>query len=44
MEKRVLIAVVLSFLVLYLYQAFFVPAPAKKTPVKASRARGRPRP
>ena len=33
MEKRVLIAVVLSFLVLYLYQSFLMPVPPKKPPV-----------
>jgi YidC/Oxa1 family membrane protein insertase len=34
MEKRVLIAVVLSFLVLYLYQSFFSPAPQRKPAVQ----------
>lgn len=32
MEKRVLVAVVLSFLVLYLYQAFLAPPPPKAQP------------
>jgi YidC/Oxa1 family membrane protein insertase len=35
MEKRVLVAVVLSFLVLYLYQAFLAPPPVKLTPAPA---------
>ena len=41
MERRVLIAVFLSFLVLYGYQAFFVPPPP---PTPASQARQPPRP
>jgi YidC/Oxa1 family membrane protein insertase len=36
MERRVLIAVFLSFIVLYLYQAFFVPVPPAQPPAKAS--------
>ena len=49
MEKRVLIAVVLSFLVLYGYQAYFVkpvPVPPQRTPGRrrASRAGHAPRP
>ena len=39
MEKRVLIAVLLSFLVLYAYQAMFPPPPDQaKKPVQASKA------
>ena len=39
MEKRVLIAVLLSFLVLYGYQAMFPPPPEQaKKPVQASKA------
>ncbi|MEW5981270.1 MAG: membrane protein insertase YidC [Acidobacteriota bacterium] len=37
MEKRVLIAVVLSFLVLYLYQSFLAPPPPKPQPAPAQR-------
>jgi YidC/Oxa1 family membrane protein insertase len=40
MEKRVLVAVVLSFLVLYLYQAFLAPPPTKLTPKPAPVAQG----
>ncbi len=43
MEKRVLIAVVLSFLVLYFYQAFLAPPPPKPQPkpvVQAQQAEG----
>jgi YidC/Oxa1 family membrane protein insertase len=36
MEKRVLVAVVLSFLVLYLYQAFLAPPPPKPQPKPAA--------
>ncbi len=36
MEKRVLVAVVLSFLVLYLYQAFLAPPPPKPQPRPAA--------
>jgi YidC/Oxa1 family membrane protein insertase len=35
MEKRVLVAVVLSFLVLYIYQAFLAPPPPKPRPKPA---------
>jgi YidC/Oxa1 family membrane protein insertase len=38
MERRVLIAVILSFVVLYGYQALFVPAPAPKPPAEATPA------
>jgi YidC/Oxa1 family membrane protein insertase len=38
MEKRVLVAVVLSFLVLYLYQAFLAPPPPKTRPKPAAAA------
>jgi YidC/Oxa1 family membrane protein insertase len=40
MEKRVLYAVVLSFLVLYLYQAFLAPPPPKARPKPAVAAQG----
>jgi YidC/Oxa1 family membrane protein insertase len=41
MEKRVIIAVILSFLVLYLYQAMFVPKPVQKPKaVQSELARG----
>jgi YidC/Oxa1 family membrane protein insertase len=40
MEKRVLVAVVLSFLVLYLYQAFLAPPPPKPQPKPAVSAQG----
>src|SRR5689334_7531674 len=36
MERRVLIAVFLSFLVLYAYQAYFVPATPQKPPATAT--------
>ena len=42
MEKRVLVAVVLSFLVLYIYQAFLAPPPPK--PVAEAAAVTQPRP
>ena len=38
MEKRVLIAVLLSFLVLYAYQAMFPPPPETGKPAQASKA------
>jgi YidC/Oxa1 family membrane protein insertase len=40
MEKRVIIAVVLSFVVLYVYQAMFAPPPPKPRPVQSEAARG----
>jgi YidC/Oxa1 family membrane protein insertase len=40
MEKRVIIAVVLSFLVLYAYQAMFAPPPPKPKAVQSEAARG----
>ena len=36
MERRVLIAVFLSFLVLYVYQSFFVPPPPQNAPSQPS--------
>lgn len=36
MERRVFIAIILSFLVLYAYQAFFVPTPAPSPAAKSS--------
>lgn len=44
MEKRVLIAVVLSFLVLYLYQSFLAPPPPKPQPKPALTAQGAAQP
>jgi YidC/Oxa1 family membrane protein insertase len=38
MEKRVIIAVVLSFLVLYAYQSLFMPKPVAKPPARASQS------
>src|SRR4051794_32466199 len=38
MERRVLLAVILSFLVLYGYQAMFPPAPDQKAPQKPVQA------
>ena len=40
MEKRVIIAVVLSFLVLYAYQALFAPPPPKPKATQTEAARG----
>jgi YidC/Oxa1 family membrane protein insertase len=40
MEKRVIIAVVLSFLVLYAYQAMFAPPPPKPRAVQSEAAKG----
>ena len=38
MEKRVLIAVVLSFLVLYAYQSLFMPKPVAKPPARTAQS------
>jgi YidC/Oxa1 family membrane protein insertase len=38
MEKRVLVAVVLSFLVLYAYQSLFMPKPVVKPPVRTAQS------
>jgi YidC/Oxa1 family membrane protein insertase len=38
MEKRVIIAVVLSFLVLYAYQSLFMPKPATRPPARAAQS------
>jgi YidC/Oxa1 family membrane protein insertase len=40
MERRVLVAVILSFVVLYGYQALFVPTPPPKSPAQSTPAAG----